>query len=75
MKILSNIILALAVISLVPLLVLFLPGLLLFNLSETLKNDKDESNWQGYIDSYFEMCRKTDPIEDPSEYENNEDEA
>ena len=44
-------------------------------LREWLPLAKDESNWQGYIDSYFEMCRKTDPIEDLSEYENNEDEA
>jgi hypothetical protein len=48
MKILSDIILALAFISLVPLLVLVLPGLLLFDLSKTLKNDKDESNWQDF---------------------------
>jgi hypothetical protein len=33
-------------------------------LREWLPLAKEESNWQAYIDNYFEMCRKTDPQEE-----------
>jgi hypothetical protein len=34
---------------------------------------KEESNWQSYIDNYFEVCRKTDPQEE-SDSDNDDEE-